>query len=284
MNKRILKNDFLEIEYLTNSLHIVGLYCAGKPNLMADVSSLPPIPTPYGDFHFRGGHRLWHSPEAMPRTYIPDTGELKITDFKNGVTLESPTEPGTGIRKRIDVQLAPDKPSATLTHTLTNDGLWPVELAPWAITQFRLGGKVILPMPVGNVDDAGLLPNRQISLWPYTQINDPRLKLDDQFILFQADALLPPFKMGYFNPHGWMAYWVDGVLFRKTFEVHSGVSHPDNNSNAEMYCNDKFVELESLAPLKILNPGASITHLETWDIFYGLDSLPKEIYELLSAP
>ena len=284
MNKRILKNDFLEIEYLTNSLHIVGLYCPGKPNLMADVSSLPPIPTPYGDFHFRGGHRLWHSPEAMPRTYIPDTGELKITDFKNGVTLESPTEPGTGIRKRIDVQLAPDKPSATLTHTLTNDGLWPVELAPWAITQFRLGGKVILPMPVGNVDDAGLLPNRQLSLWPYTRINDPRLKLGDQFILFQADALLPPFKMGYFNPHGWMAYWVDGVLFRKTFEVHSGVSHPDNNSNAEMYCNDKFVELESLAPLKILNPGASITHLETWDIFYGLDSLPKEMYELLSAP
>ena len=38
MNKRILKNDFLEIEYLTNSLHIVGLYSAGKPNLMADVS------------------------------------------------------------------------------------------------------------------------------------------------------------------------------------------------------------------------------------------------------
>ena len=84
MNKRILKNDFLEIEYLTNSLHIVGLYSVGKPNLMADVSSLPPIPTPYGDFHFHGGHRLWHSPEAMPRTYIPDTGELKITDFKNG--------------------------------------------------------------------------------------------------------------------------------------------------------------------------------------------------------
>jgi len=284
MSNRILKNDFLEIQYLTNSLQIVGLYTAGKPNLMADVSSLPPIPTPYGDFHFHGGHRLWHSPEAMPRTYIPDAGELKITDFTHGVTLESPTEPGTGIRKRIDVQLAPDKPSATLTHTLTNDGLWPVELAPWSITQFHLGGTVILPMPVGNVDDAGLLPNRQFSLWPYARINDPRLKLGDQFTLFQADALLPPFKMGYFNPHGWMAYWVDGLLFRKTFKAHTGVSHPDNNSNAEIYCSDKFVELESLAPLKILDPGASITHLETWEIFYGLDSLPREIYELLSAP
>ncbi len=65
--------------------------------------------------------------------------------------LETQTEPGTGIRKRIEIQLAPDKPTLTLTHTLINDGMWAVELAPWAITQFRLGGTVILPMPVGNV-------------------------------------------------------------------------------------------------------------------------------------
>jgi hypothetical protein len=283
MNKRILKNEFLQLEYLTESLRISGLTPTGKSNLLADLSHFPPIPTPYGDFHFRGGHRLWHSPEAMPRTYIPDTGELKITDLPNGVILESPTEPGTGIRKQIEIRLAADKPSATLTHTLINDGLWPVELAPWTITQFRLGGTVILPMPVGNADSAGLLPNRQFSLWPYTRINDPRLKLDDEFVLFKADAVLPPFKLGCFNSHGWMVYWLDGVLFRKTFDVHRGESHPDNNSNAEIYCNDQFVELETLAPLKTLNPGDSVNHIETWDIFYGLESLPKEASQLLTA-
>lgn len=78
--------------------------------------------------------------------------------------LEAQTEPGTGIRKRIEIHLSPDKPSVTLTHTLINDGLWTVELAPWAITQFRLGERVILPLPVGNVDAAGLLHNRQLSL------------------------------------------------------------------------------------------------------------------------
>lgn len=282
MNKRALKNDFLQIEYFTASQRIMGLSLVGKPNMLADISGAPPIPTPWGDFHFRGGHRLWHAPEAMPRTYAPDTGEMKITDLPNGVILETQTELGTGIRKRIEIRLAADKPSATLTHTLINDGLWPVELAPWTITQFRLGGTAILPMPVGNVDAAGLLPNRQISLWPYTRLNDPRLSLRDDYVIFKADAL-PPFKLGYFNPHGWLAYWLDGILFRKTFDVQPNLLHPDNNCNAELYCGDQFVELESLAPLEKLDTNASVTHTETWDIFTDLDSLPKEAQQLLAA-
>ena len=280
MNKRTLKNDFLEIEYLTHSLRISGITPKGKKNLLVDLSGESPIPTPYGDFYFRGGHRLWHAPEAMPRTYAPDTGELKITDLPDGVILETNTEPGTGIRKRIEIKLAPDKPFATLTHTLINDGLWAVELAPWTITQFQLGGVVILPMPIGNVDDAGLLPNRNLSFWSYSRINDPRLSLRDDFVLFKADAL-PAFKMGYFNPHGWLAYYVDGILFKKTFAAHSNAKYPDNNSNAEIYCNEKFVELESLGPLSTLLPGSHVTHVETWEIFSDIDSLPKDAQNLI---
>lgn len=273
MNKSILQNDFLEIEYLTHSLRISGLALKGKSNIFADLSSESPIPTPHGDFYFRGGHRLWHAPESMPRTYAPDTGELKIKNLSNGVILETNTEPGTGIRKRIEINLAADKPSVTLNHTLINDGPWSVELAPWTITQFRLGGKAILPLPIGNMDEAGLLPNRQLSFWSYTRLNDPRLSLRDDLILFQADAL-PPFKIGYFNPHGWLAYYVDGILFKKTFSVQTSASYPDNNCNAEMYCNDQFIELESLGPLIRLDPGAEVHHRETWEVFEGLDSLP----------
>jgi hypothetical protein len=271
MNKRILENGLLQLNYLTDSLRITGLIPAGKTNILADLGNFPPIPTAYGEFYFQGGHRLWHSPEAMPRTYMPDSGELKVTDLPGGVMLEAETEPATGIRKRIDIRLATSMPTATLTHTLINDGLWPVELAPWAITQFRLGGTVIMPMPIGNVDPHGLLPNRQLSLWPYARLNDPRLKLDDRFVLFKADALLPPFKMGYFNSNGWIAYWLDHVLFRKTVEVRRELAHPDWNCNIEMYCNDHFVELESLGHLGVIKPGDSVVHLETWEVFDSLD-------------
>lgn len=281
MDQRVLKNDFLQIDYLTDALRIMGLTPAGGTNLLAHIPDFRTVPTPFGDFHFRGGHRLWHAPESIPRTYIPDPVELTITDVAGGVLLEAPTEPGTGIRKRIEIRLAPDKPSVTLTHTLINDGLWAVVLAPWAITQFRLGGTVILPMPVGNADPAGLLHNRHFSFWPYARLNDPRLRLDDSVILFKAEALLPPFKLGYFNPQGWLAYWLDGVLFRKTFGVHAGLPHPDNNCNAEMYCNDQFVELESLGPLTTLPPNASIDLVETWDVHDGIDSLPEDIRNLI---
>jgi len=280
MKKRILKNDFLEIDYLTDALRISGLTPTGKSNMLADLSDFPAIPTPYGDFHFLGGHRLWHAPEAMPRTYIPDT-PVTVTELPDGVILGTQTEPGTGICKRIEIHLAQDKPSLTLTHTLVNDGLWTVELAPWTITQFRLGGTVILPMPVVNVDEAGLLHNRQFALWPYARIDDPRLSLGDEFIQFKADALLPPFKLGYFNSNGWMAYWLDGILFRKTFDVYMGHSHPDNNCNAEIYCNDQFVELESLAPLGKLNPGDMMIHKEVWELLDGSNSLPEAIRKAL---
>jgi hypothetical protein len=281
MTTRTLKNDFVQIDYLTDALRIMGLTPAGGTNLLAHIPDFHPVPTPYGEFHFRGGHRLWHAPESIPRTYIPEAAELTITDLADGVLLEAPTEVGTGIRKRIEIRLAPDKPSVTLTHTLTNDGLWAVVLAPWAITQLRLGGTAILPMAVGFADPAGLLHNRQFSFWPYTRLNDPRLKLDDSVILFKADPLVPPFKLGYFNPHGWLAYWRDGVLFRKTFDVHAGLPHADNNCNAEMYCNDQFVELESLGPLTTLPPKAAIDLVETWELDDDIDSLPEKIRNLI---
>ena len=281
MDRQILKNDFLQIEYLTNALRIMALTPAGKTNLLADMSAAPPLPTPYGDFRFLGGHRLWHAPEAMPRTYIPDT-PVTVTEIPNGVLLEAQTELGTGIRKRIEIQLTADQPSVTLKHTLINDGLWAVELAPWAITQFRLGGVAILPLQTEQVDEAGLLPNRQLSFWTYSRLDDPRLSLRDDFILFHAEAL-PPFKIGYFNPHGWLGYYMDGVLFKKKFNAQNYAAYPDNNSNAELYGDNRFVELESLAPLMKLKPGAEVHHQETWEVFEGLASLPNDVQNAISA-
>lgn len=282
MNTRTLQNDHLQVEYATDALRISALTLAGKSNLLVRLPDSASAETPYGTYYFRGGHRLWHAPEAMPRTYIPDV-EVTVQEQSEGVLLETPTEAATGIRKQIKLQLAPSTPSLTLTHTLINDGLWTVELSPWAISQFRLGGTVILPMPVGNSDAAGLLHNRQMSIWPYTRFNDPRVKWNDQYIVFKADPLLPPFKIGYLSQHGWMAYWLDGVLFRKTFEVKAGLPHPDNNCNAELYCNDKFVELETIAPFVQLAPGESIDHIEVWDVFDDINTLSAEAQTALKG-
>ncbi|MCX6033686.1 MAG: hypothetical protein NTV38_01710, partial [Chloroflexi bacterium] len=65
---RILRNDLVHLEYLVGAEpRIVRLSAFGKENLFADIPNS--VTTPYGDFFFRGGHRLWHAPEEMPRSY-----------------------------------------------------------------------------------------------------------------------------------------------------------------------------------------------------------------------
>src|SRR6266545_3510627 len=277
-----LSSNFLELDCLaTAGPRIVRLKYKGSPNLFAEVPEIS-TPTPYGQYHYFGGHRLWYAPEAMPRSYLPDNAGLTISELPDSLILDGKTETATGIHKRIEVHLNPDQPQITLTHTLTNEELWDVELAPWALTMFRLGGTAILPIQVENTNMDELLPDRHFSLWSYSQINDPRLHFEDKFIVIKAKTDLPPFKVGAFNPLGWIAYWLDGILFRKTFKVYTGFIHPDYDCNAEIYCDSHFIELESLAPLTKLAPGNSVYFTVTWELYDKLeqDFIPSKLIEL----
>jgi hypothetical protein len=201
--------------------------------------------------------------------------------MENGVKLLQRTK--AGIDKSVEIRHSPYNAAVTLTHRITNTGLKAINLAPWALTMFQLGGAVILPQPVGNVDPDGLLNNRTMAFWPYTRINDPRLILRDDYLLLIAEPDLPPVKIGYYNPSGWMAYWLDGILFRKSYDVHLGEKYPDGGCNAEVFCSDKFVELESLGPQTNLEPGSGTTLIETWELFDTLtvEFIPLEIQELI---
>jgi hypothetical protein len=279
----ILENKFVRLEFMATSPRIVRFNPVGKPNMFADLGN-ESLDTPFGDFYFRGGHRLWHSPEAMPRTYIPDNEGATVSQIPGGVRLDQPTEAWTHIAKSLEIRLNPDQPQVILRHELRNDGPWEVELAPWALSMFRLGGVGIFPQPVGNTDPAGLLANRQISIWPYTKVDDPRLVWRDDCLLIRATPSLPPIKIGYFNPHGWQAYWLEGVLFVKRFDSLPGATFPDGGCNTETYCNHRFIELETLGALGKLPPGETVIHNETWEVYDRLDQpfIPAEVVEFLN--
>jgi hypothetical protein len=163
LSTRHLVSNSLELDCLeTAGPRIVRLSYKGSKNLLAEVPQIT-IPTPYGEYHYIGGHRLWYSPEAKPRSYIPDNDGVTISELPDGVMLDGKTEIATGIHKRVEVHLNPNRPQVTLKHTLTNEGIWDVELAPWAITMFRLGGVAILPTRIENPEMEQLLPNRHLS-------------------------------------------------------------------------------------------------------------------------
>lgn len=273
-----LHNQHLQIEALTEGgLRLIALRLPNSTqNLLAE-SPNNHWPTPYGEYHLLGGHRLWVAPETPERTYIPDTGKIQIEETGNGLRLTAAIEEPTGLQKSIHLQPDPQHPAIDVTHTIANRGKSSIEVSAWAITALPLGGRAILPQPIGPSD--GLQPNRHLTLWPYTRIQDRRLKLNDDWITLQAASSLPPCKIGYLNTHGWIAYQRDGVLFVKRFEVHASQPHPDRNCNVEVYCNDVLIELETLSPSVCLLAGKTITHTERWEI-YQSENLPPEFDSL----
>lgn len=230
------------------------------------------------EYRYYGGHRLWYAPEVAARTTIPDNDPLECTVGEGTVELLQPVEASTGIRKAIHVAMADDEPSVTVTHRLTNEGLWPVELAPWGITVLRGGGVGVLP--VTGADGDGRLPDRSLSIWPYTDLGDDRLELASGHVRISQRSDADPLKVGTSGEDGWIAYVNDGRAFVKTYDRDTEATYPDRDCAAEIYTDGTMQELETLAPLRTLEPGSTVEHVETWRLY---DDVPTPGEAPLSA-
>lgn len=220
------------------------------------------------EWRIYGGHRLWAAPETKPRTYPPDNFPVDVTEGAWGVRLIPPEEKENGIQKEIDIQMLTDAPGAIITHRIRNTGRWPIELAPWALSVMDAGGVGILPTPTGDADPYGLLPNRMIALWPYSSMTDPRLTWGSEHILMRQDAAAPgPFKVGVSADDNWLAYANKGMCFMKVYRFQRGARYPDYGASIEAYTNSDMLELETLGPLVMLEPGQATEHVEHWFLY-----------------
>lgn len=223
------------------------------------------------DWRIYGGHRLWHAPEAMPRSYCPDNDPVQFIQIEGGVRIIQSTENTTGIQKEMDITLAHNRNCATVVHRLINRNLWAVELAPWALSVLSAGGMAVIPQEPSGTADECLLPVRAVAVWPFTRIGDPRWTWGEQYILARHDAeQKTEQKIGVTNTLRWMAYCIEGDVLLKSFDYHPNVVYPDFQCNMEVYIDGRFLELETLGPLTSVLPGASVEHTERW----LLDKMP----------
>jgi hypothetical protein len=220
-----------------------------------------------GLFHFWGGHRLWHAPEMPAHTYLPDNEPVRLTDIEHGVRVVQKTEKVTGIQKSMRVLLPDDRAEVVIDHELTNHGLRPVDCAPWAITQLRPGGTAILPHPSASMDPEGVLPNRIIVLWPYTDIQSPTIRWGNHFTFVKAEMNDGVLKIGIPNPRGWLAYLWKDILFVKSAQYEVNATYFDHNASSQCYCNPNFLELETLGIKTRIAPEESVSHREVWEMY-----------------
>ena len=260
---------------------VISLRFNGGENIFAELPDIVLDCPGVGDFHILGGHRLWHAPENPRRTYLPDDDPVEIKPLENGVWTRQKIESETGIQKELKIKLNPQKNTVKVKHILTNHGLWPVTCAPWAITQMKRGGVALLPQNKDLWNQNPTLPNRPLTLWPYTDINSPVINWSNDVIQIRAEMTDGMLKIGFPNPRGWLAYWRACTLFVKRAKFDFQADYFDFGSSTECYCDPRFLELETLGPITSLNPGDSASHTETWELYADVEEDINDIVQLI---
>ena len=183
-----------------------------------------------------------------------------------------------GIRKAMTITLAENAPEAVILHRLTNEGTEPVELASWALSVMAPGGLEIIPLPALGEHPRDLLPNRLMVPWPYTDMTDPRWRFGWKFITLRQTDDGTPTKLGLAHREKWVGYLNNDALFIKTFDFTEGAVYPDFGCNFETFTNSEMLEIESLGPLRRLQPGESVEHTERWHLIGNVPQ-PASLHE-----
>ncbi len=239
------------------------------------------------EWQIRGGHRLWVAPEDPGRTYFADNGPVHYKQAENigFVALVTPPEKESGIAKQIDLQLAPEGSRVKVTHSITNMGREPTELAPWALSVMAPGGVEVIPLPAkyrhpGDAKNArspkDFAPNQTLVLWPFFDFKDPRFSFGSKYITLRQSSQRGPTKIGLAHQMGWIGYLNGGTLFIKRVGYQEGKPYPDSGCNFETYSDADMLEVESLGPLVRLAPGQTIQHVEHWELIGGVAEFQDE--------
>ncbi len=268
----VLSNGIIEVGItLDIGPRIIKCNFIGRPNLMfnddahnsnKDVSSV------FGDgktWYIHGGHRMWVSPEKLPESYYPDNVPVAYTLTDNGIILSPDAQAVTGYKYDWVITLAEDKAEVRVEHKLTNVGDKAVKGAIWALSVMDSEGVCIVPQPK---EDTGLLANRALAVWPYSDMSDKRVFWGEKYIgVCQDKSVDRAFKYGLTNTSGKMAYINHNQAFVKIFNTcHPIAEYPDFGVSCEVYTDNAILEVESLSPLYTLEVGGSVTHTEVWNL------------------
>lgn len=270
-----ITNDVIEA-YVTLDVgpRIIRFGYVGGQNFMRDDRSAfdSQVDKEYTDFFGEGkrwenfgGHRTWLSPESYPETYAPDGFPVKCELTDNGAIFTPDPEVPNGVAKQLEVRMSENDANMQVIMRATNITDADKVFAIWGLTVSAQNGTVIIPM---NTNDTGLLSNRIVSVWPYTDMSDKRIYWGKKYVTVKQDIEATcPLKLGFDINGGKVFYVLNDEVYCKSYETkHPVAKYPDGGCSFETYTNNEFIEIESLGELKTVKPGETSELIETWSL------------------
>jgi hypothetical protein len=219
-------------------------------------------------FQLRGGDRVWKAPEDPVATWAPDNVPVNIRVTPTGLVARAPVEPLTGLQKEIEVSMASSGTGVTVSHRITNHGMFPLEFSPWVLTMMAQGGIAITGFPPRGHHPENLEATNPLVMWAYTNLADPRWKFTREYLTLRQDPNNNDAqKIGLFNRDTWAAYMLNGEAFVKRTQADPSKTYPDFGCSFETFTNSEFLEMETLGPITRVLPGQTVEQTERWMLF-----------------
>ncbi len=209
-----------------------------------------------------GGQRLWFSPESTPGSYYPDNEKVEYRFLDTGAVFTPLPQISNNVAYKITVEY--DGQKVKVTSTIKNTAKTPRRFAVWAIAVSALNGIEIIPF---NTKDTGLLHNRQISVWPYTDLRDERIYFGHKYATITQKNINKPLKLGFNLNKQHVFYALNGTVMKHEYPVREGGVYPDNNVSFETYSCKDFTEVEALSELKEVNPDENLSLVQYWSLY-----------------
>jgi hypothetical protein len=219
-------------------------------------------------FQLRGGDRVWKAPEDPIATWAPDNVPVEIQVTPAGLIAREPVEPLTKLQKEIEISLAPTGTTVRVAHRITNRSLFPLEFAPWALTMMAPGGLAVSGFPPRGKHPINLEATNPLVMWAYTNLSDPRWKFTKKYLTLRQDPNnAEAQKLGMFNADTWAAYLLGGEAFVKRTKADPSKVYTDFGCSFETFTNNEFLEMETLGPMRKVQPGQTVELVENWALF-----------------
>ena len=205
-----------------------------------------------------------------PEKQIPAHPELwlgswrqKIID-KTTVRLESPVDTQLKIHMVRTFQLTPGSSRLKCSQSIVNHGNEAILVCFWSRTFAKAGGRCLIP-----IQGLSGYPKRYIAFHGGGLI---AINPEDKAVVNRGDFLeiYPPPqspKLGFDTSSNWFAYFVDNLMFRKSYDVYDDRRYVDiAGMRIALWFEEKRIEQEVIGPGELLKPGDTHTFCEHWEL------------------
>ena len=212
-------------------------------------------------WHSFGGTRLWISPETE-LTYTPDNVPSEVLLEKNRLTVTSPVDKKTKLRKKITIEVQAG--SFTITYMLRNEGKHLFTAGLWTLScvQPLPGAEIYLPW--GEESEWNIKDMKYWKSWlgVGSNIESAQWRPTNEFFIIRPSGEIG--KVGFANPWSFALYKTENFSFIKKTEYIVTSHYPDGGCSCEVYTCSDFYEMETLSPIYTIKPGLTFTHREKW--------------------